>query len=524
VEQLFVRSLAAPSAEQLTRTNQDVMEPYWSADGSRIYYTSKDENKKFGLWSIGVAGGAPELVFENAGGGDVSPDGKTQLLCMANEDRKISLWISSPPGSAPKKYTKGIFKDSWFDGVSTSFSPDGSRLFVQTRNMKEKFQYWVVPFPDGEPTRVESLDGVYTFGASWLPDNRRLIVSTRIPGGRPHLNLVDIENGTLQPITNSVTEEMGPDISPDGKRIVFSSSVQQYDLIEVPLDGAEVRSLTATPVNEKAPAWSSQGNQFAFVSDITGTDVIWVKNPTERLQRPLVTAKDFSDEKTDSFSRPFFSPDGKRIVYHRNVKSGMTDIWISSVSGGSPVRLFADEHAAQLAPSWSPDGNWIAFIRAVGDEMSLQKARIGSSDPPVLLQKDVYYLQPQWSPDGKWLMFLNQEGVSLISSDGQTSRKISNVPWLTGGWSLDGKTLYSIRQSETRRLLVMATNVETGQDTLIADAGVSPILVTDAVFAGFSLKPDGKSFATSILKSTSDLWILEDFNARPQSIFSFLKR
>jgi serine/threonine protein kinase len=524
VQQLFVRSLEASAAEQITRVNHDVLAPYWSADGSRIYYTIKDDKKKYGLWMIGVAGGSPELVFEHAGGGDISPDGKTMVLCMGDEERKLSVWISSPPGSPPKRYTKGIFKDAAFDAVAATFSPDGSRVLLQTSRRKEKIKYWILPFPDGEPQSLDFLDEVYSYGSTWLPDNKRLVLSTHLQEQRYHLSVVDIEKESIQPITNSVSQEWAPDISPDGKRIVFSSGIQQYDLIEVPLDGSAVRNLTTTPVNEKAPAWSPQGNQFAFVSDITGSDVIWVKNPAERLQRPLVTAKDFSDAETDSFSRPFFSPDGKRIVYHRNTKPGLTDIWISSVSGGSPVRLYADKNASQLAPSWSPDGNWIAFIHATPGQMSLRKARIGSSDAPVLLKDNVIYLQPQWSPDGKWLTYLDKDGASIISADGKTSKHISTTPWLTGGWSQDGKTLYSIRQSETRRLLVVATDVELGQERLIADAGVSPILVTDAVFAGFSLAPDGESFATSILKSASDLWVLEDFNPEPPSLFSFDRR
>ena len=523
VQQLFVRSLDAPAAEQLTRSTHDVLEPYWSSDAARIYYTSKDQNGKFALWAIGVAGGSPELLFTHAGGGDISADGKTLVLSMANQDHRLGLYTSSPPGAQPKRYTKGIFKDGSFDRIEASFSPDGSRLLVQAYAGKEKSTFWVIDFPDGEPKELPFLAGIYFYGMSWLSDNNRFVLSTGIHEDRNHLNLVDIQKGTITPITNSVVEEWEPDVSPDGKRILFSSAVQQYDLIEVPLDGSAIRNLTSTPVSEKAPAWSRQGNQFAFVSDITGSDVIWIKNPAERWQRPLVTSKDFADGETVSFSRPFFSPDGKRIAYHRNKKTGMADIWISSVSGGSPVRLYADAKGSQLAPSWSPDGNWLAFIHAEDNKMSLRKTRIGSGDPPVVIKDEVIYLQPQWSPDSQWLTVLSKDGVSVISADGKTSRQISKTPWLTGGWSDDGDTLYSIRQSESRRLHVVATDFQTGRETLIADAGVSPILVTDAVFAGFTLSHDGKSFATSILKSSSDLWILEDFDPNPPPLFSFLK-
>jgi Tol biopolymer transport system component len=293
--------------------------------------------------------------------------------------------------------------------------------------------------------------------------------------------------------------------------------------VEIPLDGSGIRSLTETPVSEKAPAYSPSGSQFALVSDITGFDVIWVQSKAEGWQRPLVTEKDFPDHRTLSFSRPFFSPDGQRIVYHRNVKEGGSEIWISSVTGGSPVRLFADTDRMQFAPTWSPDGNSIAFITGNKIGMQLAVARIGSSSPPAILKEKVHYFQPQWSPDGKWLCYMTPEGAALISVDGKVDRPLSRQQWLTGGWSKDGATLYAIRQSEKRRLLISATNVATGEETVISDAGVSPLLITDAVFAGFTLAPDGQSFATSILRSKSDIWILEDFDPKPHSLFWFLQ-
>ena len=524
VQQLFVRSLASPSAEQITRANQDVLSPFWSADGARIFYTSRDEHRKYSVWAIGIAGGSPELVMQDAAGGAMTHDGKTMVVFRFDEkEESLGLWTSSPPGSKPKKYTNESFRDARFEAMGAAFSHDDSQLLVQTKSGKSGLKCWLIPFPTGEPRSIDFLEGLDLYGASWLPDNRRVLISTGMGEERNHLWVADLRTKSLTPLTSGVMQEWAPDVSPNGKRIVFSSAVQEYDLIEVPLDGSPTRSLTSTPVNEKAPAWSRQGNQFAFVSNITGTDVIWVKSPSEGWQRPLVTEKDFPDQQTVSFSRPFFSPDGQRIAYHRNTKRGLADIWISSVSGGSPVRLYADDRAAQFTPSWSPDGNWIAYLAGEGGAIKLVKTRIGSADAPVMLKQGVSYLQPQWSPDGQWLTCLMPDGLYLISADGKTSRLVSKAQWLTGGWSLDGKLLYSIRQSENRRLLVMATNPDTGEEKLISDAGVSPILSTDAVFAGFSLAPDGRSFATSELKSASDLWILEDFNPNPPSLFSFLK-
>ena len=100
-------------------------------------------------------------------------------------------------------------------------------------------------------------------------------------------------------------------------------------------------------------------------------------------------------------SDPQISPDGKRIAYHRNKKSGLTDIWISSVSGGSPVRLYS-ENKPQFTPSWSPDGNWITFTGytdvANRDQNSCEIfiMRTDGSDIRQLTDNTYCDYQPRW--------------------------------------------------------------------------------------------------------------------------------
>src|SRR5205085_10179132 len=234
-------------------------------------------------------------------------------------------------------------------------------------------------------------------GASWMPDNRHVVVSTNQAGERKyHLWLMDSDRETIRPITTGIMNEMYPAVSPSGKQLLFAAGYMQYDLIEVPLDGSAIRNLTSTlPLDEKTPAWSSQGNQFAYVADKNGADVIWLKSLPNGFERPLVSQKDFSDEPTILLSRPQFSPDGERIAYHRETKSG-TAIWISSVTGGGSGKLYT-EKGNQYTPSWSPDGNSIAYIAQENGDMSLAVARIGAGTEPKILVKNISYFQPQWS-------------------------------------------------------------------------------------------------------------------------------
>lgn len=518
--QLFTCSMSSPTPIQVTHLNTDVFHPVWSKDSSRIYYFARRGTSfsDFDIWSVGAAGGTPELVIENGAAQIVSPDGKTMIFVrVGSENKLLSIWSSSPIGSTPKKLEREGFKNGDIYWANLLFSPDGNQLAVSTKCLAEGgYEFWIIPFPDGKPKLIPFLSGKAFNGISWMPDSHRLVLSGDPSEGRlTHLWIADVEKETLMPLTQGIGEETEPAVSPDGHRIAFASSLAQYDLVSFPLDGSTPVELSSTTVNEKAPAWSPSGTQFAYVSDRTGHDTVWIRSVADRLERPLVTENDFPDQGTISFSRPMFSPDGQRIAYHRNAGDTGTDIWISNLAGGAPVRLYQQKER-QFSPAWSPDGNWIAYLCLNRSRWDLVKVRVGGSEPPVLIKSDVMYYQPQWSPNGEWINTESEKGVFIISPDGKSERQISKTIWLTGGWSRDSKLLYSIRQDPNRRLAVYATNAQTGEDKLIVVAGLSPLLTEDAAFAGFSMAPDGKSFATSELKVLSDIWVLENFENQPQ--------
>ena len=127
------------------------------------------------------------------------------------------------------------------------------------------------------------------------------------------------------------------------------------------------------------------------------------------------------------------------------------------------------------------------------------------------MEKRSSYFQPQWSPDGSSILFQTGEGEILAASDGSGRKVISKEVWFTGGWSHDSSLLYGIRQDANRKLIVVSLDPKTGTEELISELGTTPMQISESPFAGFSMAPDGKSFATSIHRSESDLWILEDF-------------
>src|SRR4029077_14602290 len=141
--------------------------------------------------------------------------------------------------------------------------------------------------------------------------------------------------------------EFNPSSSPGGEQVVFTSGEPDYDLVEMSLAGSPARPLLATTRNEADPVWSLDGNLFAYVTDRNGLDEIWLRTHEDRsVDRPLVTQRDFGDDRTIMLGSPSFSPDRQRIVYQRNAQKPIWPlrIWISSTAGGPPVPLLPPTH------------------------------------------------------------------------------------------------------------------------------------------------------------------------------------
>jgi WD40-like Beta Propeller Repeat len=93
VEQVFARTVESPHAVQITRGQTSAGNPRWAPDGSAIYFTSGGS-----LWAVGSAGGTPDRVVENAGGGyAVHPDGQTILFIQGG------LWLAKR-GEPPRPF------------------------------------------------------------------------------------------------------------------------------------------------------------------------------------------------------------------------------------------------------------------------------------------------------------------------------------------------------------------------------------------------------------------------------------
>lgn len=159
------------------------------------------------------------------------------------------------------------------------------------------------------------------------------------------------------------TDTSSPSFSPDGTRIVFSSSNNRPapDLWVVGADGSDLTQLTDTAAGEREPAWSPAGGQIAFTSDqgMIGATEIFLLTVTDTGEA-LGAATQATNADRSSYS-PSWSPDGRMIVFASD-RTGDGDLFTMDSQGNNEQLLTIDDNNAEdRRPSFSPDGLWIIF-------------------------------------------------------------------------------------------------------------------------------------------------------------------
>ncbi len=255
-------------------------------------------------------------------------------------------------------------------------------------------------------------------------------------------------------------------ISPDGKWVAYSvSSVDvaadksDTDVWMASWDGAQQLRLTSSPESENAPRWSPDGRYLGFLSGRPGKakgSQVWL------LDRMGGEAQQFTDVK-GRLSSYDWSPDSKKLLlvmvdrdpsdideehpaptapnakapkpividrykFKQDVVGYLTKrpgrIYLFDMATKKAEAL-TEESIEVAAPSWSPDGQSIAFLGKEGKDSEryntwnvyVMEARTGATPRQITHYDGVHSsasrAQPEWSPDGTRLVYLQSSGAKL---------------------------------------------------------------------------------------------------------------
>ena len=242
-------------------------------------------------------------------------------------------------------------------------------------------------------------DAIYSRLSGEAPffDSRVAYIAESGPKGNriKRLAIMDSDGGNHRFITNGQALAISPRFSPDYKKIVYVSYLNDRVRVFIYDVAAGTQKLVTESRNATfAPRWSPDGTQILYSMATGGnTDIYRISanggTPVRLTNNPGIDVGGS------------FSPDGKKIVFESD-RSGGQQIYTMNIDGSNQQRIsFGGGRYA--TPEWSPRGDLIAFTKMSGD------FRIGVMTPSGggerLLTNDWQDEAPTWSPNGRVLQF-----------------------------------------------------------------------------------------------------------------------
>jgi Tol biopolymer transport system component len=217
------------------------------------------------------------------------------------------------------------------------------------------------------------------------------------------------EVGTDAPVrlTDGSEEEWDPDLSYDGTQIAYrrnpDASSDDADIWIMDSDGGHPRNLTNAPeLANWAPAWNGRVG-FSSRRGTTLDMELWTLDPAGG--DPVRISEGWCE-----YAKP--SPDGSAWICAGAVQRRY-EIFVVNARTGERTQI-TDTPMGEFAPSWSPDGEWIAFSRDMGDRWALIIARPDGSDEREVAEEGVF---STWDPDGH-LVWSGPGGINVANADG----------------------------------------------------------------------------------------------------------
>lgn len=278
---------------------------------------------------------------------------------------------------------------------------------------------------------------------------------------------------TNEPDDNDINEET----SLSGRFVFVSRDDGDAEIYTVNADGTDLQKLTNNQVNDIQPAWSPDGSKIvynSYGSNSFGQTILselFVMN-ADGSGKIQITHDSYESIYGEAW--PSWSPDGARIIYesYRDAlreDNGTTilnaNLYISNSNGSGDDTRNTSHQFFEGEPSWSPEGNKIAFVHARIENI---QQTLYSSGYQIWI-KDVNgstwqklttgdnNLRPKWSPDGTKIVYQSDAGICIVNLEGVSQQLVDY-----GGnpaWSPDGKKIVFDGDDEIYVMNADGTNI-----------------------------------------------------------------
>ena len=429
--QLFLRTMDSTETRPIAGSEGATM-PFFSPDSQWVGFFMADAGGSK-LKKVSVNGGAPVTLFDNA---DARVDvrevagaswgsqgtivignlrgpllqlsdagGTPQPVTGARKGEGGQFWPEFLPGGKAVLFTTGTPASSQIavlslatgerrnlvQGTDPRYAPSGHLVYLQGGTLTavpfdlRRLQVTGVAVPMVEGVLQETSGIGSSGGADYSLSATGSLVFVPAAVQSVPLRLVWVSrNGAEQPLAADAHAYLQPRLSPDGRRIAVGIAEKESQLWLYDLSRETLTRFTFEGSNNLVPFWTPDGKRIVFTSNKEGQrNLFWqLADGSGGLER-LATSEFLEIPGA-------VSPDGQLLAFSEVNPTTQRDIWVlrlgdPSAGSGQAARrsLSSERQFNESAPRFSPDGRWLAYVSDESGRFEI-------------------YVQPYPGPGGKW--------------------------------------------------------------------------------------------------------------------------
>ncbi len=479
---------ASPALTFTQLTSQGGVEsfPSLSPDGASIVYVSRGD-----IYLQRVGGQKAINLTEDSPADDTqpafSPDG-TQIAFRSGRDGG-GLFVMGATGESVKRVSDAGFNPSWsHDGESLVFSTESVES-ADRGDLRSALR--VVRLATGEVRSLDVSDGVQP---SWSPHGYRIAFWSNALSERNYRDIwtVSAEGGEVKPVTRDQHIDWNPIWSPDGEYLYFCSTRGgAMGLWRVSIDEESGTTLSAPERVTASPAArmgqiavARDGRRIAYQADISTINLqrVFFDPELERVVGDPVAITSGSRW----VDYPDASPDGQWVAFSLYLGGGQSDIAVIRPDGTGLRQLTEEPHLANFAPRWSPDGRELVFYSARAGNSELWSIRPDGSGLRQLTETASRTMCPTWSPEGERIAYCSGGDSYIFRLDvpwkEQTPEKLpppGEGVFYAYSWSPDGGRLAGQLSYESGESRIAVFSLVKGEYKVFPGTGDYPKWLSD---------------------------------------------
>lgn len=213
------------------------------------------------------------------------------------------------------------------------------------------FEIYTALLSEPEPIQI-TVDLVGNYAPEISPDGTQITFASEV-NGRLDIYVIDVDGTNLTQITTHSGHDLDPTWSPDGSQIAFTSNrTGTNEIYIIDLQTREEVAVTSGSDQQSGGRldWSPDGTLLGFYAGDRGDKNLFLVPTSCRNCGPdqYIQLTDGGNNKA-----PAFSPDGQWITFASNLDGDDNEVYIMRLDG-SDVRQLTDSPRANWQPRWGP--------------------------------------------------------------------------------------------------------------------------------------------------------------------------